>query len=101
MTLLLVIGLGTFLLFSPLALGDLFLHLSFDIPFLFAPAAPPNDVTVIKFDESTLSDPAVNGGTELRDPVLPRSAYARLLTNVAADGARLVIFDVLLKGKTT
>jgi len=78
-----------------LCLGDpwrsWFERVSYDLPFLFAPKGSFADVIVVERDQKSYD--------ELRqkyEQKWDRSLYARLLDKLTADGARVVVFDVLL-----
>jgi len=87
---------GLFLFFSPL--GDPLARLSFDVPFLFRPKIPTNDVIIVTMDESTYSDQELNA--KYSYPDFDRSTHAEFLKKLKSDGARMVAFDLFFKKQT-
>ena len=78
-----------------LCLGDpwrsWFEHLSYDLPFLFAPEGSFTNVIVVEMDQKSF-DELGQKYAERWD----RSLYARLLDKLTADGAKLVVLDIFL-----
>ncbi len=89
-------ALGALFFFS--RLGDPLAGLSFDAPFLFRGAAPPDDAVVVTMDETTYSDPELN--QNYKYPEFNRGTHARFLEKLRTDGARVVVFDIFFKDET-
>ena len=64
-------------------------RLSYDLPFLFAPSTPLNDVIVIKYDEKSYRE-LNQDYTKLWD----RELDAGLIDRLTTDKAKLTVFDV-------
>jgi adenylate cyclase len=83
----LVVGVGLLLL-RPL--GDGLARLSYDLPFLWSNREVPDELVMVYLDpkvKTNLGEPA--------DVPLPRRYYTQLLDKLTADGARLVLFDLI------
>jgi len=73
------------------AVGGTLSRLSYDLPFLFAPEQTFADVIVVERDQKSYDE------LEQRyDQKWDRSLYIRLLNKLTADGAKLVVLDILL-----
>ena len=85
----LIAGLGALLVTTPL--GDGLARLSYDLPFLFRSDIGVPEVAIVYVDRASLE--------ELGQKEWPpdRRIYARLLQRLKAEGARLVVFDILFR----
>jgi len=84
-------GMGLLLVLT--AFGGWFVHISYDLPFLFAPERRLEDVVLVEMDDQSRQ--------QLNQPLhqmWDRSVHARLLDRLSSEQARLVIFDGFLKG---
>ena len=75
--------------------GDALARLSFDVPFVFRPDAPPGEVLVVTMDELTYKENELNA--KYNYPYFDRSTHARFLDKLKADGAPLVVFDIFFE----
>lgn len=85
--LVLVLGLGLLL---HLPVGDGLARLSYDLPFLWSSREVPDELVMVYLDskvKTNLGQPA--------DAPLDRRFYTQLLNRLTADGARLVLFDLI------
>jgi adenylate cyclase len=89
-----VVVLFGLLLLQPV--GDGLARWSYDLPFLWANRAVPDDIVMIYFDPKI----KVNLGQSPAEP-LDRRFYVRLLDRLTADGAKLVLFDILFDNPNT
>ena len=83
----LVMGVGLLL---RLPVGDGLARWSYDLPFLWASREVPEELVMVYLDpkvKTNLGEPA--------DAPLPRRYYTQLLNKLTADGARLVLFDLI------
>lgn len=83
----LVVSVGLLLL---LRVGDGLARWSYDLPFLWASREVPEELVMVYLDpkvKTNLGQPA--------DAPLPRRYYTQLLDKLTADGARLVLFDLI------
>lgn len=83
----LVVGVGLLL---RLPVGDGLARWSYDLPFLWASREVPEELVMVYLDpkvKTNLGEPA--------DAPLPRRYYTQLLDKLTADGARLVLFDLI------
>lgn len=77
---------GLLLWLTPLGRG--LANLSYDLLFLFKPAAAPGGVEIVYIDEASLQELKQN------KDAFDRTLHARLLDRMAKDGAKLVVFDI-------
>lgn len=75
---------------SLLPMGDGFARWSYDLPFSWISRTVPDDVVMVYFDPKIKA----NLGQSTSEP-LPHRFYAQLLDKLTADGAKLVLFDIL------
>jgi len=68
-----------------------FERLSYDLPFLFAPEGSFTNVIVVERDQKSYDEL-----TQKYEQKWDRSLYVRLLNKMTADGAKLVVLDILL-----
>jgi adenylate cyclase len=87
----LVSALGVGLVLFP-ALSGALSRLSYDLPFVFRPQHQvPTELVIVYFDTNVK---ALLGAPQ--DQPLPRRYYTRLLKKVKEEGARIVLFDILM-----
>lgn len=70
--------------------GQLLQHLSYDLVTVAKPPRAANDVVIIGMDDRSYAE------LNQRPDHWDRSLHARLLDRLTADGARLVVFDIVL-----
>lgn len=83
----LVVSVGLLLL---LRVGEGLARWSYDLPFLWASREVPEELVMVYLDpkvKTNLGQPA--------DAPLPRHYYTELVDKLTADGARLVLFDII------
>ena len=88
--------LGFALLNLNLPIGKLFLHLSYDIPFLLRPTQPPDEVMMVYMNDESHQQLGLE-----RAPYhgpWDRNIHAALIERLTAEGARAVVFDVVFTG---
>ena len=89
----LVIGLAALawgLMLWQLNIGQSLRRASYDLPFLFGEHAPPDDLVLVYLDEAS--------HRELDQPLArpwDRRLHARLVDRLNAEGARMIVFDIL------
>jgi len=64
--------------------------LSYDLPFYFFNARPPNDTIIIYMDDTSFTKLGQRGF-----PTWDRKLHAGLLDRLSADGCKLVVFDIV------
>lgn len=75
---------------SWLPAGRFLAHLSYDLPFIFSEPTAPADVVLVELDEASHTDLHQTYGHPW-----DRRLHARLLDHLRADGAGLVVFDLV------
>ncbi len=71
--------------------GQFLANVSYDFPFVFAFPATPNDIVLLQLDEVSHADLSQSYDTGRWD----RRLHAQLLDHLRADGASLVVFDMV------
>ena len=66
------------------------IFLSYDLPFYFLNARPPNDAIIIYMDDTSFTKLGQKGF-----PNWDRKLHAGLLDRLSADGCKLVVFDIV------
>ncbi len=74
--------------------GDGLVHLSYDLPFIFSPKEPCDELMIIKMDQQAYRDLKQEWGKGW-----DRSLHAQLLNKLKVDESDLVVFDIWFEDK--